>query len=384
MKQSFKICFLLGMVLFTFACSKDADGGETAQAFEVKIECSNNYPAMGEPMDVKIKTISGTVESAQWDWGDGTLAQGISATHQYVSEGEFTLTLTAKDIHGKTVSVSEKVEVEGTGLTKFIEDYDRKKVLIMAHRGNTGNRSIPENSLASLDACIANKDVLDFVEIDPRMTKDGVIILMHDKTVDRTTTGAGKVEDMTYKEIKRLRLKLRNGKVTTQSVPTLEDFLLKARGRVFINLDFVDKVPAKEIYDLVRKCGMLDRVIFTVGTKKDVAETMLGYTDTIHILGQYSNDGDENFLTRVGGGNRISFTYITPAKALSTGYSALLLRKGFIPTSQILNQKGFTYDSQMMNRDYTGIDLFLEKNFLLLQTDYPKNLHAYLKSKGKR
>lgn len=383
MKQSFKIYCLLGIAGLFCSCSKDSDGQES-QSFEVTIEASNNYPAVGEPVDVKIKTISGSAVSAEWNWADGTLTQGLTTTHQYVSEGEYTVILTAKDNSGKTISVSEKIKVEGTGLTGFIKNYDRKKVLIMTHRGNTGDKNIPENSLASIEACISNKHVLDFVEIDPRTTKDGVIILMHDETVDRTTSGTGKVKDLTYEQIQKLRLKLDNGTLTDHTVPTLQDVLIKARGKVFVNLDFIDKVPPKEIYELVRNCGMLDRVIFTVGTKKDVAETMLGYTKTIHLLGQYSNDGDESFLSTAGGGNRISFTYITPVKALSTDYSPLLSERGFIPASQILDQNGFSYDSQMLSGNYTGIHLFLEKKFLLLQTDYPKTLHAYLETQGKR
>lgn len=384
MKQLFKIACLLSMGILAFACSKDSDGDETPQALEVKIELSNNYPTIGEPVDVTVKTIAGSVASAEWNWGDGTVTRETAGIHSFNSDGEYTLTLTAKDNSGKSVSLYEKIIVEGTGLTKFIEKYDRKQVLITAHRGNTGNKSIPENSLASLDACIANKSTLDFVEIDPRTTKDGVMVLMHDETVDRTTTGTGKVKDLTYAQIQQLKLKLADGTVTTHVVPTLQEFLLKARGKVYINLDFIDKVPAKEAYELVRNCGMLDRVLFTVSTKKDVMETMLGYIKTIHLLGQYSNDGDENFLASAGGGNRVSFVYVTPAKALSTNYSGILSEKGFIPASQILDQNGFSYDSQMLEGNYTGVDLFIDKKFLLLQTDYPQILHAYLKTKGKR
>lgn len=384
MKRLFKIACLLSLGVLSFACSKDSDAEEKPQAFEVKIELSNNHPAIGEPVNVTVKTIAGSVATVEWNWGDGTVTRETAGIHSFNSDGEFTLTLTAKDNSGKSVSLSEKIIVEGTGLTKFIEKYERKQVLITAHRGNTGDKSIPENSLASLDACIANKSTLDFVEIDPRTTKDGVMVLMHDETVDRTTTGTGKVKDLTYAQIQQLKLKQADGTVTTHAVPTLQEFLLKARGKVFINLDFIDKVPAKEVYELVRNCGMLDRVLFTVSTKKDVMETILGYNKTIHLLGQYSNDGDENFLTSAGGGNRISFVYITPAKALSTSYPGILSEKGFIPASQILDQNGFSYDSQILEGNYTGVDLFLDKKFLLLQTDYPQILHAYLKTKGKR
>jgi len=382
MKQLIKLYFLLA-TLFLIACSNSSDE-DISQSFEAKIASSNSFPAIGEPVEMSIQALSGIAISAEWNWGDGAVTQGITGTHQYTASGTYTLTLTAKDNSGKSVSVSEKIEVEGIGLTKFVKEFDRNHILITAHRGNTGNTSIPENSMAAIETCIANKDALDFIEIDPRATKDGVMVLMHDATIDRTTNGTGKISDLTYAEVQQLRLKLDDGTITEHHVPTLQEVLVKARGKVFINLDFINNVSPKEAYELVRNCGMLDRVLFTVGTKKDVAENMLGYNQTIHILGQYSDDGDENYLSAAGGGNRIAFVYITPAKALSSGYADLLWEKGFITATNLLDQNGFSYDSQMLDGNYTGINLILAKNYRLLQTDYPKTLHAYLKSQSKR
>lgn len=383
MKQLLKLYCLLATMFF-ISCSGSSDSEDISQPLEVKIVSSNSYPAVGEPVEMTIQAISGSAVSAEWNWGDGAVTQGINGTHQYAADGNYTLILTAKDNSGQSVSVSEKIEVEGTGLTKFVKEFDRNHILITAHRGNTGDKSIPENSMAAIDACIANKDALDFIEIDPRTTKDGVMVLMHDATVDRTTNGTGKISDLTFAEVQKLRLKLDDGTVTDHQVPTLQEVLIKTRGKVFINLDFINNVSPKEAYELVRNCGMLDRVLFTVGTKKDVAENMLGYGQTIHILGQYSDDGDENYLASAGGGGRIAFVYITPAKALSTGYADLLWEKGFITATNLLNQNGFSYDSQMLDGNYTGINLILAKNYRLLQTDYPKTLHAYLKSQSKR
>ena len=62
-------------------------------------------------------------------------------------------------------------------------------MLVVAHRGNW--RSAPENSTAAIDSAIAMK--VDIVEIDIQKTKDGQLILMHDNTLDRTTTGKGSI-----------------------------------------------------------------------------------------------------------------------------------------------------------------------------------------------
>jgi glycerophosphoryl diester phosphodiesterase len=76
-------------------------------------------------------------------------------------------------------------------------------VMIFAHRGNW--RGAPENSLQAYKQCIDGG--IDGVEIDVHMTKDSAIVMMHDDTVDRTTTGTGLVSDYTLEEIKKLNLK---------------------------------------------------------------------------------------------------------------------------------------------------------------------------------
>ncbi len=368
--------------LFLFACSDDSDNTLSTD-FEVRIELSNTTPAIGELVEAKVISTE-EIEKAEWVWGNGDLSEGMNVSYSFDTKGNYVISLKVTNKLGEFKTTSAKVKVDGVGLTKMIGEYDNNRVWVTAHRGNTGADNIPENSLAALKACVSQSEYLDFVEIDPRMTKDGVMILMHDATVDRTTNGTGKVVDLTYQQIQQLKLKLPDGTLTNEYVPSLQDFLLAAKGKVFVNLDFIDKVSPKEIFDLVKTCGMQDQVLFTVGTKKEVYETMLGYSKTIHLLGQYSNEGDENLLSSVGGGNRIKFTYITPAKALSTSFAELLWDQKFIPATNVLDQNGFYYDTQIASGDFSGVDKLLAKNFLLLQTDQPKILHNYLKQKGKR
>ena len=71
-------------------------------------------------------------------------------------------------------------------------------LLIASHRGQW--REYPENSIGAIKEAI--KDGADIVEIDVHLTADGVPVLMHDSTVDRTTNGTGKVSDFTLEEIK--------------------------------------------------------------------------------------------------------------------------------------------------------------------------------------
>ena len=108
-----------------------------------------------------------------------------------------------------------------------------KSILVASHRGDWRNAC--ENSLEAIENAI--KIGVDIVEVDLARTKDGQLILMHDSKLDRTTTGKGLISEHTLAEIKNLRL--RNGChiKTIYKVPTLEEALLVAKGRVMLNLD---------------------------------------------------------------------------------------------------------------------------------------------------
>lgn len=104
-----------------------------------------------------------------------------------------------------------------------------------------------------------------FFEIDPRLTKDSVIVLMHDATLDRTTTGKGKVKDYTWEELQSLRLKDHSGKVTDCRIPTLEEVIVWSKGKTIINLDKKD-VPMSMIAALIKKHRAEKHVMLTVHT----------------------------------------------------------------------------------------------------------------------
>mgnify|MGYP002303274396 CR=1 FL=1 len=132
------------------------------------------------------------------------------------------------------------------------------KVLVVAHRGNWS--IAPENSLAAIDSAIRMK--VDIVEIDIRKTKDGQLVLMHDDTVDRTTNGTGKVKDKTLAEIKQLRLKDKDGRLTEHTVPTLEEALLAAKaGATYVSpfLGRLDDISTRGV-DLIREIAEIFEV----------------------------------------------------------------------------------------------------------------------------
>ncbi|TCK82922.1 glycerophosphoryl diester phosphodiesterase [Albibacterium bauzanense] len=125
--------------------------------------------------------------------------------------------------------------------TKALHDFFRFKegnaVIISGHRGGMVE-GFPENSIATFENTLRNTPA--FYEIDPRLTKDSVIVLMHDATLDRTTTGTGKVSDYTWEELKKFRLKDPQGNITEFGIPTLAEVIEWARGKTILNLDKKD------------------------------------------------------------------------------------------------------------------------------------------------
>ncbi len=110
-----------------------------------------------------------------------------------------------------------------------------KAPIVSGHRGGKED-NLPENSIAAFENTL--KYTPSFFEIDPRLTKDSVIILMHDATLERTTTGKGKVSDYTWAELQQLHLKDADGNVTSHRIPTLEEAIDWAKGKTILSLDY--------------------------------------------------------------------------------------------------------------------------------------------------
>lgn len=127
--------------------------------------------------------------------------------------------------------------------------YALGKKVISGHRG-TIEEQMPENSIAAMEAVLKHTPAI--FEIDPRLTKDAVPVMVHDATLDRTTTGSGKVADFTWKELQQLKLKDHKGNPTKYKINTLEEMILWAKGKTILNLDKKD-LPMEMTAEIIRK-----------------------------------------------------------------------------------------------------------------------------------
>lgn len=136
---------------------------------------------------------------------------------------------------------------------------------ISGHRGGV-NAGFPENSIEAFENTLRHTPAT--FEIDPRLTKDSVIVLMHDATLDRTTTGKGKVGDYTLAELKQLFLKDVEGHVTSFRIPTLEEAITWSKGKTVLILDKKD-VPFDMTAAIIAKHKAEAHVMVTVHNAKE-------------------------------------------------------------------------------------------------------------------
>lgn len=129
-------------------------------------------------------------------------------------------------------------------------------VLVAAHRA--AHAVYPENSLDAIREAI--RLGVDIVELDVKVSKDGVPFLLHDRTLDRTTTGHGDPELLTWEELQSLYV-VNRGQQTTLKIPTLEEALRVAKDKILIDFDLkTDRMP--EVLAVVDKTGTEDMIIF--------------------------------------------------------------------------------------------------------------------------
>lgn len=141
-------------------------------------------------------------------------------------------------------------------------------VEIACHRG--ANEYFPENTQAAAQQCIDWK--ADYVEIDVRTSKDGVLYIIHDPTVNRTTNGKGMVRQLTSQEIDALDAgSWFDPKFAGEKVPRLESYLRWIKGKSKVYFDVKD-ADLKQLIDLVYELGLENDSFFWFENPRKAAE----------------------------------------------------------------------------------------------------------------
>lgn len=185
-----------------------------------------------------------------------------------------------------------KTHAQVRPIRKEFLDPTSKNVLVASHRAV--HHQLPENSLPAIREAI--RLGVDIVEIDVKVSKDGIPMLMHDGKVDRTTTGKGDLETQTFEELRKLRL-MSNGKVTEETIPTLEEALQIAKGRIMVDLDLKTERIDKVI-EVVKKMDAGEFVFFFDSDYEILAKVDAASKNYMIMPRAYSQAMADSALTR--------------------------------------------------------------------------------------
>jgi len=267
--------------------------------------------------------------------------------------------------HTFTACSSSKSLLE---LTQSKKPY--RNIMVVAHRANIGDDVYPENSLKTIDHCIAAG--ADVLELDIRETKDKQLVILHDKTVNRTTNGQGNVAELTWDELKKLRLKHQHV-ITEYTVPTLDEVLKLAKGRVFLDLDIKleSEDSYKRIVDLIQKNKMEEQVLLFLYDKAAI-ERMHRLAPKIAILARVYNSEDIEFVKK--------YPFIRFIHIDEKCYDAELMQ-GLLADGYFVWMNSLGKFDQMERTQQNGFDAFFKQfqQVNMVQTDYGQQLKDYLR-----
>ncbi|MCC8019895.1 MAG: glycerophosphodiester phosphodiesterase family protein [Rikenellaceae bacterium] len=263
---------------------------------------------------------------------------------------------------------------------------DRDYVFVASHRGDW--RNFPENSAKAVQSVIDMG--ADIVEIDIMLTKDSVLVLSHDRTLDRATTGRGPVSDITYDSLSNLRLRLGHGHPSRYTIPTLEEILYLCKDRILVNID-----KGFEHYDLVMeilaKTGTADQIIIKSNKPlEDVRavtdrypEKML-YMPIIDFRRKDAGEILEQFLA--GDEVPVAYEVVWPVMMpeVRQAMHRIIESGSRVWTNSLWDDLcGGLEDDSALEDPEDVYGAHLELGSTMIQTDRPRFLLDYLRSKGR-
>ncbi|MDF2960840.1 MAG: glycerophosphodiester phosphodiesterase [Paenibacillus sp.] len=217
----------------------------------------------------------------------------------------------------------------------MIERLQNNPSLIVAgHRGFKS--AYPENTLLAFQAALELG--VDMLEFDLRFSKDKVVVVIHDETLERTTNGSGHVRDYSLSELKQLDAGGWFGKVFEGlKIPTFEELcqLLAAYPNVLLNVEIKPAGDAKEVADtaiaILEDYGYLSRCVFTCFD----AEILAYIHDTYHLKTQgFPGELMSNYVPGANG---------TLSKMWAVGISMKLLTPKLVNEFREMNLLTWSY-----------------------------------------
>lgn len=364
-----RLTFLVIALLVLGSCNEDTpDRIETAS---VSFSISSNDILVSQNVSFNIQSTN-VINGIEWDFGDGTTSTLQSPSHAYAVVGDYVVTLTYKEgtvdkIVPKKISVSLSNDINGTSTLKEKLASLNDKILVCAHRATASDK--PENSLSAIQNAIDEN--IEIVELDIRETKDGELVLMHDATLQRTTTGTGNVNSFTLQELKQYNLEKENGALTTEKIPTLKEVFDLARGKIYINLDLDEKAAFEKVYTVAKQYGMLKQVMFYT-KDNSVIRTILRTNVDLVVLPFID---DETELNSFSSSNLNIVHYST------TSFNTAMVQNANNKSIGVYANVYVNTSTTPQSDNNFQIDRFIALKGNVIQTDHPTYIKKYLQQK---
>lgn len=256
-------------------------------------------------------------------------------------------------------------------LKSSFESLEPNFVLISGHRGGDLIGQA-ENSLEIMKYVQGKIPVI--FELDLRLTKDDSLVVLHDRTIDRTTTSSGNIKDYSLQQLEGINLKDSSGKELFYNIPKFSDIIKWSKGKTILNVDVKD-VPATAKIKQVNAFNAFDHVIFTVHNAKQAKEFLelnpkCYFSAFIRTLEDY-----EEYIKEKIPWNRILIAYIGNEynddeldlynRIRANGVGIMVSTVSSIDIINDANKREYAYQ------------LLLSKDIQVIETDFPLEVYNY-------
>ena len=268
--------------------------------------------------------------------------------------------------------VSFQSDKQFTRLLAVFHHSNSTYVMVAGHR-SAGNPRHVENSVSAIKSAI--KAGVDIIELDVKVTLDSVVVLNHDRKIDRTTNGTGDPESYTWEELQKFRLKKQNGKLVNERLATFEEALLLAKGKALIDID-IKTDNLKPVVDAIKRTGTQNQVFFFDNDYDALKEVLSLLPEALIMPRAYSFEMADSALRVLSPAEE----HIDP-----TFYTAEVVQLMKNNNSRIwINALGKTDELIQAGNTEEALESLLKHGANIVQTDHPKKLIKALKKKGLR